>query len=135
MYCRNCSTELADNSKLCSVCTLHPLLESNYCNKCARPTTPIEVMCIKCGEDLTKGSKLSFKIDLYPAYKKLYRSSDEKIILGVLAGLSHRFKLPKQLFRFLLVLSLFFMGYYGIMVILIYLSAAPLMRPNPTKNV
>lgn len=61
MYCRNCSNNIEINAIKCDLCGLHPKHYKNYCSKCCRRTNDREVMCIKCGEDLTVKSGIMEK--------------------------------------------------------------------------
>lgn len=57
MYCRNCRSNIESNVVICDSCGLHPKLYKKYCSKCGRCTNDREVMCIKCGENLTTTGK------------------------------------------------------------------------------
>ncbi len=81
MFCRNCNNELGENS----------------------------VVCVKCGVSLQKSSKSSSgKKNRPEGYEGFYTSTDEKMVLGVCGGLSHKFGLQLGLVRFLTFVSLFF---------------------------
>ncbi len=63
--------------------------------------------------------------------KNLYRSSDEKVVAGVCAGLADRFDLNVTGLRWLLALTaLFFTG----IPIIVYLILAILLKSRPTRD-
>ncbi len=63
--------------------------------------------------------------------KNLYRSSDEKVVAGVCAGLADRFDLNVTGLRWLFALTAFF--FTGIPII-VYLILAILLKPRPTAD-
>jgi len=62
---------------------------------------------------------------------KLYRSSNDKMIAGVCAGLGERFKLDPTMVRLAFAL-LFFLGGHGL---LIYLILWIIMPPAPANRI
>ncbi len=63
--------------------------------------------------------------------KNLYRSSDEKVLAGVCAGLADRFDLNVTGLRWLVAItSLFFTG----IPILVYLILAIVLKSHPTSD-
>ncbi len=61
----------------------------------------------------------------------LYRSSDEAVFGGVLAGLAHQFDLNLSQLRFIMVLILLFTS--GT-VVTIYLILWAILKPRPTRG-
>ena len=62
----------------------------------------------------------------------LYRSSDDKVIAGVCAGIAHRFNLNKTGLRWVVVLvTLFFTGVPAI----VYLILWAILKDRPTAGV
>ena len=109
MFCRNCKNELGENSVVCVKCGFDPMSESKYCNNCGEETHEKQIVCIKCGVGFQKISKSSSGKKNRPVgYEGFYRSSDEKVFLGLCGGLSHKFGLQLGLVRFLTFVSLFF---------------------------
>ena len=109
MFCRNCSNELGENSIVCVKCGFDPKSEKNFCHNCGVETNEKQIICVKCGvgfQNLTKRS--SSTLSKEGGYDGFYKSSDEKVVLGVCGGLAHKFKLPLNLVRFLVFLSMFF---------------------------
>jgi phage shock protein PspC (stress-responsive transcriptional regulator) len=119
MYCRNCSHELDEKSVACIKCGYDPKSESNYCHNCGCETNEKQIICLKCGTGLEKKkikSQFNSKSDLGGDYDRFYRSSDQKIILGVCGGISHKFGIQLGLVRFgFVIASFFFIGwiYFG----------------------
>ncbi len=63
--------------------------------------------------------------------KNLYRSSDEKVLAGVCAGLADRFDLNVTGLRWLVAItSLFFTG----IPVLVYLILAIILKARPTAD-
>ena len=109
MFCRNCSNELGENSIVCVKCGFDPKSEKNFCHNCGVETNEKQIICVKCGvgfQNLTK--KSSSNLSKEGGYDGFYKSSDEKVVLGVCGGLAHKFKLQIGLVRFLVFLSMFF---------------------------
>lgn len=117
MFCRNCNNELDEKSIACTKCGYDPLSESNFCNNCGSETNDKQIICVKCGVGLSKKkSKNSFVSSSGGEYDGFYRSSDQKILLGVCGGIAHKFGIQLGLVRFGFVLaSFFFIGwvYFG----------------------
>ncbi len=132
MFCRNCGNEVAEGAAICVNCGFDPTTESNFCNNCGVETQPKQVACISCGTGLvTKVVKTSSKVgnsNLSSEYDGFYRSSDEKMFLGVCGGIAHKYNLSLGMVRFLFFLaSWFFIG---------WVYFAGLFMPQlPTKNV
>ena len=63
---------------------------------------------------------------------KLYRSSDEKVIAGVCAGLAHRFDLNVTGLRWVVALVTFFLS--GVPAI-VYLVLWAILKARPTAGV
>jgi phage shock protein PspC (stress-responsive transcriptional regulator) len=96
MVCRTCANKVDDHDQICSVCGFNPLLGVDYCPKCSKETHLREVLCYKCGSNLTKSKALAREYNTLVAYKKLYRSADDKYVLGTIAGICHRYKLDRR---------------------------------------
>jgi uncharacterized membrane protein YvbJ len=47
-YCRNCGSDVPENSIGCMECGLPPLKARNYCCFCGKKTDPDAVLCIHC---------------------------------------------------------------------------------------
>lgn len=62
--------------------------------------------------------------------KRLYRSRDERIILGVCGGIAKYFDVDPTLIRLIAVLTLFF-GLVGLLIYIILAIIMPLEPRNP----
>ena len=97
MFCRNCGNEVAEGAAICVNCGFDPATESNFCNNCGVETQPKQIACISCGTGLeTKVVKTSSKVGNSSAsnpYDGFYRSSDDKVVLGVCGGFAHKFNI------------------------------------------
>lgn len=119
MFCRNCNNELDEKSIACIKCGYDPLSESNFCHNCGSETNDKQIICVKCGIGLNKQkakSNLGTSSSLGGEYDGFYRSSDQKILLGVCGGIAHKFGIQLGLVRFgFLLASFFFIGwiYFG----------------------
>ena len=130
MFCRNCSTETPKGSVVCLNCGFDPMSESKFCNNCGVETNEKQVVCVKCGVGLSNlvNKSTSKKSNLPSEYDGFYRSSDEKVVLGLCGGLSHKFGIQLGLVRMLVIFSMFF--FIG------WLYFGGLFIPKlPTKNV
>ena len=129
MFCRNCSNEMNDKSIVCLKCGCDPLTEKKFCNNCGVETNENQIVCIKCGVGLQNSHKKSSGLkSSNDEYEGFYRSSDQKIFLGVCGGLSHKYKIQLGLVRFGFVISMFF--FIG------WLYFGGLFIPKlPTKNI
>ena len=134
MFCRSCASVLIEDCVNCSSCSLHPLLGTKFCNKCCKKTSELEVLCYKCGTDLTKKGELAAEYENIRAYKKIYRSGDEKVIFGFLAGISHKYNLQKNYIRVCLILITLVAGYFSILILLTYFLSRYL-PVLPTKGI
>ena len=117
MFCRNCGNEVAEGAAICVNCGFDPATESNFCNNCGVETQPKQIACISCGTGLeTKVVKTSSKVGNSSAsnpYDGFYRSSDDKVVLGVCGGFAHKFNMSVGTVRiigFLLFGWLYFLG-------------------------
>jgi phage shock protein PspC (stress-responsive transcriptional regulator) len=109
MFCRNCSNEMNDKSIVCIKCGCDPFSEKKFCNNCGVETNENQIVCIKCGVGFQKPQKKSNSLkSSNNEYDGFYRSSDEKIILGVCGGLAHKFDIQLGLVRVGVFISLFF---------------------------
>jgi phage shock protein PspC (stress-responsive transcriptional regulator) len=120
MNCRNCNNELLTEAIVCIKCGYDPMSESNFCHNCGTETSEKQVVCIKCGiglsNKISKSTSKSMKSRSSIEYDGFYRSSDEKILLGVCGGLAHKFDIQLGLVRVLVFFSgFFFIGflYFG----------------------
>jgi phage shock protein PspC (stress-responsive transcriptional regulator) len=121
MFCKNCGSEAADNAVLCLKCGCDPRTGGKFCTSCGVGVNDNQVACIKCG------NSLETKKSLHKDYNGLYRSSDDKVILGLCGGLAHKLEMPVLLVRLIMFIILWF----G--VVFIYFVA--LFLPKlPTKN-
>lgn len=129
MYCRNCSNQMDENSIVCVKCGFDPMSEKKFCYNCGVETNEKQIICVKCGVGFQNLQKKSTTKSSRPVgYEGFYRSSDEKLFLGVCGGLSHKFELQLGLVRFLVIVSCFF--FIG------WLYFGGLFIPKlPTKNV
>jgi phage shock protein PspC (stress-responsive transcriptional regulator) len=118
-----------ENSIVCVKCGFDPMSEKKFCYKCGVETNERQIICVKCGVGFQNLQKKSTTKSSRPVgYEGFYRSSDEKLFLGVCGGLSHKFGLQLGLVRFLVFVSLFF--FIG------WLYFGGLFIPKlPTKNV
>ena len=110
MFCRNCNNQLQEGVVACVKCGFDPLSESKFCNNCGVETNKKQVFCVNCGvglsnKELKSTSKKSNRPNDYDGF---YRSSDQKIFLGVCGGLSHKFGIQLGLVRVLALISSFF---------------------------
>ncbi|MDF9759503.1 phage shock protein PspC (stress-responsive transcriptional regulator) [Peribacillus simplex] len=64
--------------------------------------------------------------------KKLYKSTQEKLLSGVLGGLSEMYKIDVSLLRILTALSCFFTG--GIVLLIYIIAAIVLPTDKQLKN-
>lgn len=123
MYCRNCCYNLKSSSDQCKNCGEHPKLLSNYCSKCARCTNDREVLCIKCGEDLTIKPKFeTVNQGVSVSANPFYRSANKKLLLGVMSGLAHRLNISRFALRLIITLACLFHGYSAIIVLIFYIA-------------
>jgi phage shock protein PspC (stress-responsive transcriptional regulator) len=132
LICRTCAYELESGTKRCVNCGLNPLLGADYCPKCSKKTNDREVLCFKCGSDLEKRGKLAEEYQAIIAYKKLYRSKDEKYLFGFIAGISHKFKFPTVYVRIGFLLLSILAGYLFVLFAVVYLFSW-YMPELPTK--
>lgn len=49
MYCRNCGSEMSDNSELCDICKTPKDEGTNFCQTCGFHTSIRTEFCINCG--------------------------------------------------------------------------------------
>ena len=118
MFCRNCSNEIPEGGVVCLKCGFEPMSESKFCNNCGVETNEKQVVCVKCGVGLSNvvSKSISKKSNLPNEYDGFYRSSDQKILLGVCGGLSHKYGIQLGLVRILVLISwMFVIGwlYFG----------------------
>jgi phage shock protein PspC (stress-responsive transcriptional regulator) len=111
LICRTCAHSVDNAAMICNYCGLNPLLGVDYCPKCSKKTTEREVLCFKCGSSLVKNGNLAEEYKISVAYKKLYRSEDEKYLFGLIAGISHKFKIPAIYVRVGFLILLLLSGY------------------------
>ena len=111
MFCKNCSNEIPEGGIVCVKCGCEPMSESKFCNNCGVETNEKQVVCVKCGVGLSNVvNKSTFKKSNLPSeYDGFYCSSDEKVLLGVCGGLSHKFGIQLGLVRILVLVSSFFL--------------------------
>jgi len=98
MYCRNCGKEVNENAVACISCGVAPLTEKKYCHECGVETNENQVICVKCGVSLEiKGKKSGGTGD--DDTDGFYRSSDNKVIIGLFGGLGHKWGLNPWILR------------------------------------
>jgi phage shock protein PspC (stress-responsive transcriptional regulator) len=125
MVCRTCANNVNEGDVVCNFCGHDPLLGVDYCPKCSKKTNFREVLCYKCGTNITKSGDLAIEYSTMVAYKKLYRSADEKFVFGTIAGICHRYKLKRRyittvilivpllkIYLLLALLSLYLLSWY-----------------------
>lgn len=134
MYCRTCSKEAKDDNTMCSKCDNHILMGRSYCPGCGKTTSYREVLCYICGHNLTIEPKSLSRLDISPQYRRIYRSTDENLIFGIMAGIAHKYRTNRTVLRLMAFLLTFLIGYYGIILVLIYFLAV-FIPALPTKNI
>ena len=121
MFCKNCSSEVDSNAVVCLKCGCDPRLGDKYCNSCGVSVNDNQIACIKCGNSVQKKKVKN-------EYDGLYRSSDDKVILGFCGGIAHKFELPVAVVRLVMFLAAwFFVGWFYFIGIF--------FPKLPTKNV
>lgn len=94
MHCRNCNNEVKEKAIACLSCGQDPKLGDKFCYDCGGETNEKQVICLKCGISL-KGKNNIANDDGF------YRSSDDKIIIGLCGGLAHKFGTNPLIIRIL----------------------------------
>jgi phage shock protein PspC (stress-responsive transcriptional regulator) len=121
MYCRNCKKELPEEAVACIGCGMSPKKGSSYCSSCGESTKHEQIICTKCG----------ISIKEIPSEEGIYKSSDDAQIGGVCAGLAHKYKINKNMFRVItLLISLFLSGF----PVILYLIAWAVFPKRETLN-
>ena len=99
------------------------------CPKCAKEVAEGSKFCYNCGAQLAGEPAAPAAIPLQPV-KRLMRSSTDKKIGGVCAGLADYFDLDPTLVRIVWLLAIFFAG-TGFLIYIILWIALPL---GPTTS-
>ncbi|HUI41188.1 MAG TPA: TM2 domain-containing protein [Terriglobia bacterium] len=55
MYCRNCGTQIPDQTEFCSSCGQRVREGGQHCWSCGAETLPAALVCVKCGVRLAPG--------------------------------------------------------------------------------
>ncbi|HEY2458493.1 MAG TPA: PspC domain-containing protein [Candidatus Acidoferrum sp.] len=108
MYCSNCQKEIADGSK--------------FCYNCGAQQTAVP------------GSAAPASAPPYAPAKRLMRSSTDKKIGGVCAGLADYFDLDPTIVRVVWLLAIFFAG-TGLLVYVILWIVLPIAPAAPAYSV
>jgi phage shock protein C len=105
------------------------------CSACQKEIAAGSRFCYNCGAKQSETSLPGFSHGSAP--KKLMRSSTDKKIAGVCAGLADYFDLDPTLIRLVWVLAFFFGGFGGLAYIIMWivLPAAPAPMAVPASTV
>jgi phage shock protein PspC (stress-responsive transcriptional regulator) len=125
MYCMNCGKEVPEDADICLSCNNPPLLMDKYCYECGNPISQKQKICNDCGAPLTLEQERIKKSDVYP---KLYRSSDEGIIIGFFAGLGHKFDVNPWFLRIICIL------FFPLMIWIYFLTLLLPVCPTRTNS-
>lgn len=137
MFCRNCGEEVNENAVACPNCGVPPWNEKHYCHECGGKTKENQVVCLNCGISLEniegkirKSSKDKDQTITSDDYDGFYRSSDDKVLMGVCGGLAHKLNASSLLIRVLVVL----LAPFGFISVIGYIIIAAIAKgPVPTK--
>jgi phage shock protein PspC (stress-responsive transcriptional regulator) len=133
MHCRSCQHKLEDKNLTCSNCDRYYLAGKKFCPGCGKKTSEREVLCYLCGHDLTDYPGVEYLFE-YPTYqRKLYRSSDNRLIIGLLSGIAHKLNLNATFLRILLVFTLYVSHYYCLIIVFFYLLGV-FLPSVPTRS-
>ncbi len=99
-FCRNCGKEVNEKAIACLGCGHNPLTEKKHCFQCGVDTNPNQVICIKCGVSLETSKNLQSD--------GFYRSTDDKVIIGLFGGLGHKWNLNPWIIR---IVAIFIPGW------------------------
>jgi phage shock protein PspC (stress-responsive transcriptional regulator)/RNA polymerase subunit RPABC4/transcription elongation factor Spt4 len=123
MHCRTCNTVIEKGETLCPVCEEDYTSGTNYCPGCGKKTSSREVLCFKCGHDLSTTITSFDAFRITSKNRGLYRSSDQGLITGFFAGLSHKFNLNSTFLRTLSLITQIALLYVNILSIVILPTA------------
>jgi len=98
------------------------------CSNCHKEIADHSNFCYNCGANLTGAPAPSFTAPAH-VVKRLARSSTDKKIAGVCAGLAEYFDLDPMLVRILWLVLVFFAG-TGVLVYIILWIALPVAPPR-----
>jgi len=105
------------------------------CSSCQKEIAPGSKFCYNCGAKQPETSAAGASPSV-PAPKRLMRSSRDKKIGGVCAGLADYFDLDPTLVRVLWLLAIFFAGtgFFIYLILWIVLPIAPATLPVPVPG-
>lgn len=124
IYCRNCGSEMDENSTVCVKCGVAKGKAANYCPNCASETNENADVCVSCGTALHKNTSDSIGTS----------TRKSKVTAGILALMFGEFGIDRfylgynkagiaRLIVFLLslVLCVIVVGFIGIVAIAIWI--------------
>lgn len=136
MYCRHCANEVSEKAVGCPKCGMNPRTGTEFCHDCGSETKSSQVMCTNCGVALNKSGSLAKSSSSAASaggdYDRLYRSSDQKMLLGLCGGIAHKAGMDASLVRGLGFLAAIIS--WGFLLI-IYLGLGLILPKMPTKDV